>query len=120
MLQEHYPRAEIITFSGPDDLAATLQHADACLFTAERGSAMSLIDPTLAVAIPRPNLVHVPLAYPVAAGQPEMLAYINAWIELKKRDRTIETLRDYWVLGRNAAPAEPRWSVLRDVLHWAD
>jgi hypothetical protein len=37
---------------------------------------------------------------------------------LKKRDRTIDTLYDYWILGKNAVPKQPRWSVIRNVLHW--
>ena len=29
----------------------------------------------------------------------------------------IAALYDYWILGRNAVQHEPRWSVLRNVLH---
>jgi hypothetical protein len=27
-------------------------------------------------------------------------------------------LYDYWILGKNAVPTPPRWSVIRNVLHW--
>ena len=42
--------------------------------------------------------------------------FINTWIELKKKDRTIATLYDHWILGKHAVPKQPRWSVLRNVL----
>ena len=48
----------------------------------------------------------------------ELADFINVWIELKKRDRTIDTLYDYWILGKNAVPKQPHWSVLRNVLQW--
>ncbi len=47
-----------------------------------------------------------------------MVGFINTWLELKKRDRTIDALYDYWILGKNAVPQQPPWSVLRNVLHW--
>ena len=44
--------------------------------------------------------------------------FINLWIELKQEDKTIPSLYDYWILGKNAVPTPPRWSVVRNVLHW--
>jgi hypothetical protein len=29
-------------------------------------------------------------------------------------------LYDYWILGKNAVPKPPRWSVIRNVLHWVE
>jgi hypothetical protein len=45
---------------------------------------------------------------------------VDTWIELKKKDRTIARLYDYWILGRSAVEREPRWSIMRNVLHWVD
>jgi hypothetical protein len=47
-------------------------------------------------------------------------SFINTWIDLKRKDGTIETLYNYWVLGREAAHRQPRWSIIHDVLHWVD
>lgn len=41
-------------------------------------------------------------------------------IDLKRRDGTLRGLYDYWVLAKDAAPKRPRWSVVRDVLHWRE
>ena len=49
-----------------------------------------------------------------------MANFLDTWFELKKRDGTIDELFDYWVLGKGAETKEPRWSVIRNVLHWVD
>ena len=77
-----------------------------------------MLYPAYSVAIPQPDVLAIPLAYPMAWGDPELVSFINTWIELKKKDKTIATLYDYWILGKNAVPKPPRWSVLRNVLHW--
>jgi len=32
----------------------------------------------------------------------------------------VDRLYQHWVLGRELGEPEPRWSVIRDVLHWVD
>ena len=70
--------------------------------------------------VPQPGLVKIPLAYVIVRRDEQLESLVNTWIELKKRDGTIAALYDYWILGRNAAPKQPRWSVIHNVLHWAD
>jgi hypothetical protein len=93
---------------------------DALMLTAERGSAWTLLHPERAVVVPRPGLVKVPLAYPIGRGDAGFAAFVDTWIDLKRKDGTIQALYDYWILGRSAAPPEPRWSIIRNVLHWVD
>jgi hypothetical protein len=42
----------------------------------------------------------------------------------RKEFRSVADLRernyDYWILGRGAVKKAPRWSVMRDVLHWVE
>jgi ABC-type amino acid transport substrate-binding protein len=56
----------------------------------------------------------------MAGSDREWIDFINTWIDLKKKDRTIATLYDYWILGKSTVEKEPRWSVIRNVLHWAN
>jgi len=93
---------------------------DGLVLTAERGSAWTLMHPEYSVVVPTPGVIKVPLAYPIARHDAAFAAFIDAWIELKKKDGTIERLYDYWILGRNATPTRPRWSILRNVLHWVE
>jgi Na+/H+-dicarboxylate symporter len=93
---------------------------DAVVLPAERGSVMSLLHPKYTVVVPEPGVVKIPLAYPVARRDQQFTAFLNSWIELKRRDGTIDMLYEHWILGKQAGKRQPRWSIIRDVLHWVD
>jgi Na+/H+-dicarboxylate symporter/ABC-type amino acid transport substrate-binding protein len=93
---------------------------DGLAYTAERGSFRSLFYPAFSVAVPHPVIIKLPLAYPVARHDLEAARFLSNWIDLKQKDGTITALYDHWVLGRDARPRAPRWSVLRNVLHWVN
>ena len=57
----------------------------------------------------------IPLAYAVAAQDEPLTTFVNAWVELKRRDGTIDELFGHWILGLDAAPKQRRWSLLDDV-----
>jgi ABC-type amino acid transport substrate-binding protein len=42
------------------------------------------------------------MAYGIARGDRDLLDFVNIWIDLKKKDQTIQALYDYWILGRSA------------------
>ena len=53
-------------------------------------------------------------------GEPDLVDFVNTWIDLKKKDHTIDVLFEHWILGKDALQKGPRWSVIRDVLHWVE
>jgi ABC-type amino acid transport substrate-binding protein len=65
-------------------------------------------------------MIKVPLADPLAAGDEGWARFVNTWIALKRRDGTIDRLYRRWILGQDATATRPRWSVVRDVLHWVE
>jgi Na+/H+-dicarboxylate symporter len=91
---------------------------DAFLYPAERGSVSTLLHPEFTVVVPEPDLIKVPLAYPLFRHGEGWAGFVNTWIDLKRRDGTIDKLYQHWILGRDARPPEPRWSIIRDVLGW--
>jgi Na+/H+-dicarboxylate symporter len=93
---------------------------DGVALPAERGSAWTLIYPAYAVVVPEPGTVKVPLAYPIGRQDRRFVAFVNTWIELKQKDGTLDSLFRYWILGQERGPRRPRWSIIRDVLHWVD
>jgi len=93
---------------------------DAVVLSAESGSVLTLLYPKYTVVVPEPGIVKIPLAYPVARRDQEWAQFLNIWIELKRRDGTIDALYGHWIQGKQAAKREPRWSVIRNVLHWVD
>jgi ABC-type amino acid transport substrate-binding protein len=93
---------------------------DAVVLPAERGSVLTLLYPKYTVVVPEPGIVKIPLAYPVARRDQEWVQFVNTWIELKRRDGTIDALYGHWILGKQAGKRQPRWSVIRNVLGWVD
>jgi ABC-type amino acid transport substrate-binding protein len=93
---------------------------DAVVLAAESGSVRTLLYPQYSVVVPDTDIVRVPLAYPLARHDLAFASFINTWIELKRREGTIDALHRHWVLGRDAVVKRPRWSVIRDVLHWVN
>jgi ABC-type amino acid transport substrate-binding protein len=91
---------------------------DVVVMPAERGSVMTLLDPKYTAVVPQPDPIKVPLAYPVARRDEQWAAFLNTWIELKRRDGTIDALYRHWILGQDAVARQPRWSIMRNVLHW--
>jgi len=117
-VHHYFPQAEFVPIQSIEEFFTDKDDRfDAILSSAERGSAWSLLYPEYCVALPRPKLLQMPLAYAVSYKYPEFVNLISSWVDLKKNDGTIDALYDYWVLGKNAVPSEPRWSILANVLN---
>jgi Na+/H+-dicarboxylate symporter len=122
LVRTHLPHAKVVVIDNiaEEFLVDDLPDMDAVLFTAERGSVWTILHPRFSVVVPGGSRVGVPLAYPVSRHDVEMASFVSTWINLKKNDGTIDKLFDYWIMGKNAAPSGPRWSIIRDVLHWVE
>jgi ABC-type amino acid transport substrate-binding protein len=120
-LRAALPNAEAVELSSPGEFFEGNEAGlDAFLFTAEAGSAWTLLHPRYAVVVPQPGLSSIPLAYAVPRGETELVDSVNAWIELRQKDGTTARLYDYWILGRGAVEKKPRWSVIGNVLLWVE
>jgi ABC-type amino acid transport substrate-binding protein len=118
-VQRYLPQAELVILNTINEFfEGRGETLDALVYSAEAGSAWTLLYPAYTVAIPQPDVLTVPIAYAMAPNDQKMVNFLNLWLELKKEDRTITSLYDYWILGKNAVPTPPRWSVVRNVLHW--
>lgn len=109
---------DIVPFDRLDDILAHDPPVDAIVTAAERGSAYTLLHPRYSIAVPKPRPFKVPLAYVIAGRDAALTSLVNTWIELKRKDDTLDDLFGHWILGQDSTPKQPRWSVLRDVLHW--
>ena len=117
-VREHLPKAELVTVNSAEEFFESKgKTLDGFVYTAEEGSAWSLLYPEYTVVVPPPPIA-LPLSYVMARGDRELVDYVNALVELKKADGTLKKLYNYWVLGRFAVDTQPRWSVIRNVLHW--
>jgi Na+/H+-dicarboxylate symporter len=119
VVRERAPQLALEVLS-PDAPHDALTAFDAFLYPAERGSVSTLLHPEFTVVVPEPDLIKVPLAYPLFRHGDGWAGFVNTWIDLKRRDGTIDKLYQRWILGRDARPPQPRWSIIRDVLHWVE
>lgn len=92
---------------------------DAVIISAEAGSAWTLFFPSYGIAILE-NKIKYPIAYAVAQDNQSLLNYVNNWQKLRKVDGHQDRIYNYWMLGQGASKVVPRWSIMRNVLHWVE
>jgi ABC-type amino acid transport substrate-binding protein len=112
------PRATVHGLDTAADMFDASHSFDAVALPAERGSAWTLLHPQFSMVVPEGALVRIPLAYPVARRDAAWAAFLGTWIDLKRKDGTLQALFEHWIQGRQAEASRPRWSIARDVLHW--
>jgi ABC-type amino acid transport substrate-binding protein len=112
------PNLEIVNLHRPEELFRPGDGLMAYVLPAERGSVFTLVHPSYSVVVPQPDTIKLPLGYPVARSDERWATFVNTWLELKRRDGTIDALYRHWILGRSAVDHAPRWSVVRNVLGW--
>ena len=118
-IRDELPDVEIVPIESMDDMFVPHDPpVDAMVATAERGSAYTLLHPEYSVAVPKPRPFKVPLAYVIAGRDSQMTSMVDTWIELKRKDGTIDQLFAHWILGEDTTSRHRRWSILDDVLHW--
>ena len=77
------PQATIVPINSVRKFLEELgEDLDALAFSAEAGSAWSLLYPDYTVVIPQPLVQAVPMVYAVASDDVRMLNFVNSWIEL--------------------------------------
>ncbi len=117
----HVPKAEIVTIDSPRRFfKAEEGEFDGLLYSAEAGSAWTLIYPQYSVVVPKPRPLTAPVAVALPQEAPRLYAFVNTWLQLQQDSGVIDELYEHWILGRGAHRKKPRWSIVRDVLGWVD
>jgi len=119
--RKQLPHAAIVPIDSPEEYFVQ-DTADALMIPAEEGYTLTLQYPFFDVAIIEPYDTYLMMyGYPVAKDSSESyLLALNYWIRMEKDYGMLDKKYDYWVLGRVPGAIEPRWSVVRNVLHWVD
>jgi len=120
-VQRGLPLAEIVDIPSPRPfLKGQQEDLDAVVYSAEGGSAWTLIYPNYSIVVPQNMHVKVPMGYPLPKGDAEWSGFISTWVEMNIKNGTVDHLFKHWIGGGGAKSTEPRWSVIRDVLHWVE
>jgi Na+/H+-dicarboxylate symporter/ABC-type amino acid transport substrate-binding protein len=120
------PESTLVFYKNPEEIEKFLEsggpgpEVDAIAYMSENGAAWTLLYPNFSLVVPRPA-VFLPTAYAVSAGNEKLVKTFNAWLLVEKTRGTVDQLYRYWMLGEAAEIQKPpRWSVIRNVLHWTD
>lgn len=120
-LERALPNAQGVFIDGIESfLKGELADVDALLYTAEAASAWTFIYPRNAVIVPEGLRVKVPTGFLIPLGSQRYYDYMDTWLTLKVKNGQVADAYDRWILGRGVTVQEPRWSVIRNVLHWVD
>jgi Na+/H+-dicarboxylate symporter/ABC-type amino acid transport substrate-binding protein len=118
-----FPEAKIIPLDHSNQFFnQTNTNADVLLTTAEAGSSMTLLHPFYDVAILQPyDTNKIMCVYVVSKNCDDaFLTFLDYWLKMEKKYGSLDSKYKYWVLGENAENKPPRWSIIRDVLHWVE
>ena len=94
-LRQLMPHAQFQPLRTVDEVFADNAAFDAVALPAERGSAWTLLHPDYSMVVPEGALIKVPLAYPIARRDAAFATFVNTWIELKRKDGTLDRLFKY-------------------------
>jgi ABC-type amino acid transport substrate-binding protein len=120
-LRRALPNAELVELRrNREFFESAHRELDALLISAESGSAFTLEYPEFEVVVPQGPKVALPLFYAVGAQDKEMTELLEHWIDLRKKDGTMDEKYDHWVLGKSPQTKRPRWCVIRNVLGWVN
>jgi Na+/H+-dicarboxylate symporter len=120
-LQTALPHVKIEHIDSPRPfLRGNKTGVDAVLYSAEGGSAWTLIYPDYSIVVPQPSTARLPAGFIVPRHDDDWAVYVDEWVSLNRIDGSVDRLFDHWIQGQGAEATEPRWSVIRDVLGWVD
>jgi ABC-type amino acid transport substrate-binding protein len=114
------PNAKIVILDSAEEFFTNNKHgAEVLVLSAEEGAAYTYRYPRYTV-VNTPSVVKIPASYALPKGDFEMVEFISNWVDLKRSEGTTDQLYQYWMLGGVTNKKEPRWSIIKDVLHWID
>jgi len=118
-LKKMFPKASFETIANPREYFRTKhKNTDAYIYSAEVGSAWTLLYPSFSVVVPQGLKIKAPIGFALPKGQLEFVQFVNTWLQLKEGNGFQQKVYDYWILGKNTKKSQPRWSVMHNVLGW--
>lgn len=119
LITAELPNATLESVASPREfLRGDRPDLDAIVYSAEGGSAWTLLYPAYAVVVPSPGNISLPMSYALPKEELEWLRFVSDWVLMKQKTGDVSTLFDHWIQGSGARDTRPRWSVIRNVLHW--
>jgi Na+/H+-dicarboxylate symporter/ABC-type amino acid transport substrate-binding protein len=117
VLQRHFPNAIAVT---PTHIDPQLTHGqvDAWVWSHIPAFIWCLSHPGFVVMDYHGLIGKRYFSYPVRSGATDFTSFLNNWLALKDQSGFKHDMYQYWIEGETPKKDRPRWSILRDVLHW--
>ncbi|MCK8043447.1 cation:dicarboxylase symporter family transporter [Shewanella sp. 1CM18E] len=93
---------------------------DGLMISLEAGKTWTILYPEYTTLYNREEIKSFPASYAIARDNISLQSFLNSWLAIQKSSGYVDKLYNYWILGENAKPKQPRWSVIKDVLHWVE
>jgi len=112
-----FPRAEVIVVP---DYEALLRDSsiDAALWTLDQARAWAASHPGYSAVVPSDFGTPFLMAYLMPPDSREFAVLVDQWLELQTTNGFEAATKSYWLEAKPRVSQSPRWSVLRNVLHW--
>ncbi|MBM3184540.1 MAG: transporter substrate-binding domain-containing protein [Chlamydiae bacterium] len=122
--KRHFPLADIRSLhtSNPERFLSLFEErtVDATLWSRPQAFVWCLSHPDFVTIDYQEALGKCYFSYPVKIGATPWVTFLNHWLALKIQDGFHQRMIDFWLEGKGVGMLPPRWSVLRNVLHWVD
>lgn len=112
----HFPNATFVPIDDPDEF--TEEQCDAILWGYLSSFVWCLQHPNYTVIDYNSILGKKLYSYPVRIGADDWLNFVQSWIVLKNESGFTKEQYLYWIQGIEMEEKPPRWSLIRNVLHW--
>ena len=121
LIQRNFPNAKLVIFPNFNQYigkAFAENQIDAAIWTHIQAQNWALGHPPYTAITPKQISTPLLMAYMVNKNSPEFLSYLNYWLRLKQADGFSKKIYSQWILVHPIQDKKPRWSVIRNVLHW--
>jgi proton glutamate symport protein len=114
-----FPQGEVVVV--PDyDVLLRDNSIDAALWTLEQARAWAAANPGFSAVVPTDFGAPLLMAYLMPPNSPQLVNFINQWLDLQRASGFEQQMKEYWLEGKPRRDDQPRWSIMRNMLHWVD
>jgi proton glutamate symport protein len=114
-----FPRAEVVAV--PDyGVLRRDGRLDAALWTLDQARAWAAANPGFSAVVPTDFGPPLPMAYLMPPHAEAFAGFIDQWLDLQRVNGFEQRMQEYWLQGKPRRDHGPRWSVIRNVLHWVE
>ncbi len=122
VISRHFPLATLVPESQAADPAVELNSGriDGWMWSKFPSLIWCLSHPDFVVAEYGGLIGKKYFAYPIRSGSIDWASFLNNWLILKEQSGFKAQMERYWFHGESPKERPPRWSVVRNLLHWLD